>query len=91
MKCVISVLGGDRTGIVAAVANVLLECNANIDDINQTVLGENEIFCMTMLTTLDLESASFDEVQSRLEAAGKELGLQITIQREDVFRFMHEI
>lgn len=91
MKCVISVLGGDRTGIVATVANVLLECNANIDDINQTVLGENEIFCMTMLVTLDSDSATFDEVQSRLKIAGDDLGLQITIQREDVFRFMHEI
>ena len=68
MKCVISVLGADRTGIVAAVATVLTECDANIDDINQTILGENEIFCMTLLATLN-----------------------ITIQREDVFRFMHEI
>lgn len=91
MKCVISVLGADRTGIVAAVATVLTECNANIDDINQTILGENEIFCMTMLATLNVESASFDEVQDRLTEEGKRLGVQITIQREDVFRFMHEI
>ncbi len=91
MKCVISVLGADRTGIVAAVATVLTECNANIDDINQTILGENEIFCMTMLATLNVESASFDEVQDRLTAEGERLGVQITIQREDVFRFMHEI
>lgn len=91
MKCVISVLGADRTGIVAAVATVLTECNANIDDINQTILGENEIFCMTMLATLNVESASFDEVQDRLNKEGERLGMQITIQREDVFRFMHEI
>ncbi len=91
MKCVISVLGADRTGIVAAVATVLTECNANIDDINQTILGENEIFCMTMLATLNVESASFDEVQDRLTKEGERLGMQITIQREDVFRFMHEI
>lgn len=91
MKCVISVLGADRTGIVAAVATVLTECNANIDDINQTILGENEIFCMTMLATLDTASAAFEEVQDRLTAEGERLGVQITIQREDVFRFMHEI
>ena len=91
MKCVISVLGKDRTGIVAAVATVLTECSANIDDINQTILGENEIFSMTMLVTLNTEACSFDEVQRRLTASGDELGCQITIQREDVFRFMHEI
>ena len=46
MKCVISVLGKDRSGIVAAVAVVLAECGANIDDISQTIL--NDIFSMTM-------------------------------------------
>ena len=91
MKCVISVLGKDRSGIVAAVATVLTECGANIDDINQTILGEDEIFSMTMLVTLVPEAADFNTVQERLNAAGRELGTQITIQREDVFRFMHEI
>ena len=91
MKCVISVMGCDRTGIVAAVATALAECSANIDDINQTVLGKNELFCMTMLTTLNTEVCGFDEVQQRLNAVGEELGMQVTIQREDVFRFMHEI
>lgn len=91
MKCVISVLGRDRTGIVAAVATVLTECNANIDDINQTVLGEDEFFGMTMLVTLDPEKCGFDTVQKRLSETGEQLGMQITIQREDVFRFMHEV
>ena len=91
MKCVISVLGADQTGIVAAVATVLTECSANIDDINQTILGENEIFCMTMLATLNTEVCGFEEVQDRLNAEGARMGVQITIQREDVFRFMHEI
>lgn len=91
MKCVISVLGKDRTGIVAAVATVLTECGANIDDISQTILGEDEIFSMTMLVTLVPEVCSFEEVQDRLTEAGADLGTQITIQREDVFRYMHEI
>ena len=91
MKCVISVLGRDKTGIVASVATVLTECSANIDDIDQTVLGENEFFGMTMLVTLDPERCEFDTVRDRLLETGERLGMQITIQREDVFRFMHEI
>ncbi len=91
MKCVISVLGKDRTGIVAAVATVLTECNANIDDINQTILGEDEIFCMTMLATLAPETCDFNTVQERLNRVGEDLGCQVTIQREDVFHFMHEV
>ena len=91
MKCVVSVLGKDRTGIVAAVATVLTECGANIDDISQTILGEDEIFSMTMLVTLNQEVCGFDATQDRLTAAGAQMGTQINIQREDVFRFMHEV
>lgn len=91
MKCVISVLGRDRTGIVAAVATVLTECDANIDDINQTILGGGEIFSMTMLVSLNTDSCDFNTAQDRLSAVGEDMGCQITIQREDVFRYMHEI
>ncbi len=35
MKCVISVLGKDRSGVVAAIATTLADCGANIDDISQ--------------------------------------------------------
>lgn len=89
MKCVISVLGKDRSGIVAAVAVALAECGANIDDISQTIL--NDIFSMTMLTTLDTEKADFDTVQDKLKAVGGDLGVQIIIQREDVFQYMYKI
>ena len=89
MKCVISVLGKDRSGIVAAVAMALAECGANIDDISQTIL--DEIFSMTMLITLDTEVAGFNAVQERLDPVAAELGVQIVIQREDVFTMMYKI
>ena len=91
MKCVVSVLGKDRTGIVAAVATALTECRANIDDISQTILGEGEIFSMTMLITLDTVACDFNAVQDKLAGVGEDLGVQITIQREDVFQFMYKI
>lgn len=89
MKCVISVLGKDRSGIVAAVATALAECGANVDDISQTIL--DDIFSMTMLTTLDVEQADFNTVQERLTKIGEDLGVQIIIQREDVFQYMYKI
>lgn len=91
MKCVISVLGKDRSGIVAAVATTLADCKANIDDISQTILGEDDIFSMTMLVTLVPEVCDFNTVQERLEAVGADLGVQVIIQREDVFQFMYKI
>ena len=89
MRCVISVLGKDRSGIVAAVATTLAECKANIDDISQTLL--DDIFSMTMLVTLDTETAGFNEVQEKLAADGEQLGVQITLQRQDVFDDMYKI
>lgn len=89
MRCVISVLGKDRSGIVAAVSGVLAQKGANIDDISQTILGD--IFSMTMLVRLDESVAAFNEVQEALSAVGDDLGIQVTLQREDLFQFMYKI
>lgn len=91
MKCVISVLGKDRSGVVAAIATTLADCGANIDDISQTILGEGRMFSMTMMVTLDPATADFNTVQERLTATGDDLGMQVLIQREDVFQAMYQI
>ena len=91
MKCVISVLGKDRSGVVAAIATTLADCGANIDDISQTILGEGRMFSMTMMVTLDPAVADFNTVQEKLEAVGESLGVQIIVQREDVFQMMYKI
>ena len=75
MKCVISVLGKDRSGVVAS----------------QTILGEGRMFSMTMMVTLDPAVADFNTVQERLAADGERLSMQVLIQREDVFQAMYEI
>lgn len=89
MRCVISVLGKDQSGIVAAVSAVLSECHANIDDISQTILSG--IFSMTMMVTLDSDVADFNTVQEKLAAVAEKMGVQITLQRQDVFDFMYKI
>jgi len=86
---ILSVLGEDRVGIVATVSRTLADSHANIEDIRQTIIGG--IFSMTMLVTVDEDATPFDELQRRLAAAAEDLGLQIPLQREDVFRYMHRI
>ena len=86
---ILSVLGEDCVGIVARISGVLAEALANIEDIRQTIIGG--IFSMTMLLTVDEDATPFDELQRNLTAVGEELGLQITLQREDVFRYMHRV
>ena len=65
------------------------EHGANLDDISQTIM--NGIFTMTMMVTLNEDVSPFNEVQSALAEDAKELGVQVTMQRADVFRMMHEV
>lgn len=88
-RAIVSVLGEDRVGIVATISNVLAETGTNIEDIRQTILGG--VFSMTMLVTVDEDATAFAEVQRLLAEAGDAIGLQVTLQREDVFRFMHRV
>lgn len=88
-RAILSVLGEDRVGIVAAVSAALASCGVNIEDIRQTILSG--VFSMTMLVTVDEDACPFDRVQAKLAEVANEMGLQITLQREDVFRFMHRI
>ncbi|MDR1358555.1 MAG: ACT domain-containing protein [Coriobacteriales bacterium] len=89
IKAVLSVLGKDRKGVVATVATTLYECGANIDDIAQTIL--DDIFSMTMLVTIDEDAGSFNDLQERLLRDGEALGMQIVLQRADVFDFMYKV
>lgn len=88
-RAVLSVLGLDRKGIVATISTTLYQAGANIDDIRQTILGK--MFSMTMLVTVDEEATGFMELQERLAADSETLGVQIVLQREDIFDFMYKV
>lgn len=89
MRAIITVTGKDRPGIIAGVCVLLSESNINILDISQTVM--QDFFTMTMLIDLSACEKSFAEVSDSLDAKGKEMGLIIRIQREDIFDRMHRI
>ncbi|AKP02342.1 ACT domain-containing protein [Companilactobacillus pabuli] len=82
MKAILTVIGHDHVGIVAKVSNKLAELNVNIIDISQTLMHEN--FTMMMMVTLD-NSTQFDTVQKELASLGQETGLDIRIQRQEIF------
>ena len=88
-RAIITVLGSDRPGIVAAVATAISNRDANILDISQTIL--QGIFTMTMLVQLPEDGAAFAELQSELTSLAETIGVQITMQREEVFRFMYRL
>ncbi len=89
MKAIVTVIGKDRVGITAAVCSLLAKYNINILDITQTVL--QEFFTMVMLVDTAACARSIGDMADILEQAGKEEGLSIRIQREDIFNAMHRI
>ena len=89
MRCVISVLGKDRAGIVAGISGVLAEKGASIDDINQTILGDT--FTMVMLVDYSAMKIEFSAMKDNLDKLSEQLGVEIRMQRKAIFDAMHRI
>ncbi len=89
MRAVITVTGTDRCGIIAKVSNFLYERKINIEDISQTVLGEQ--FAMIMIVDLAESGESISALARGLEQAGEEIGMSVRLQHEDLFNAMHKI
>ncbi len=89
MRAIVTVIGRDTVGIIAAVCALLSGKNVNVLDISQTVL--QEYFTMIMLVDVSAATVPFARLREELAAAGQERGLDIRIQREDIFDAMHKI
>lgn len=89
MRAIVTVIGKDRTGIIAAISAGLAKAGANILDISQTVMAE--FFTMIMLVDLAGISVSFNDLKTILEEKGREIGMEVRIQREEIFNAMHRI
>ena len=89
MRAIVTVIGKDRVGIIANVCALLAKHGVNILDISQTVM--QEYFTMIMLVDKPEDGVAFDELSRLLDEAGREQGLSIRIQCEDIFNAMHRI
>ena len=89
MKAIVTVVGKDQVGIIAAVCVKLAEFNVNVLDISQTVM--QGYFTMMMATDISASTVPMAQLASELDRLGKEMGLSIRIQREDIFEAMHRI
>ena len=89
MNAIVTVIGRDRGGIIAAVCGKLAELNVNILDITQTILKGN--FTMVMSVDAGKANVEFDQLATALEKLGEQMSLSIRIQREEIFDAMHRI
>lgn len=89
MRAIVSVIGKDKTGIIALVSTALFELDVNICDISQTIM-QNEYFTMIMMVELPA-GRSTEEVNAALQVVAERVGVEIRIQHEDIFNSMHKV
>ena len=89
MKAIVTVVGQDRVGIIAAVCVDLAKYNVNVLDIRQTVM--QGYFTMMMAVDVSGSTCPLAELAQKLEEKGKEMNLSIRLQREEIFQAMHRV
>ena len=88
-KMVITVVGKDKVGIMARVCTYLADNGINILDISQTIVSG--YFNMMMIADMGDRIKDFEKVKSELDELGVSIGVQIRLQREEIFDMMHRI
>lgn len=89
MKAVISVIGKDKVGILAAVSDKCAQYGANIIEVTQSVL--QEMFCMIMLVDIDKITISLSDFSKELDEMGEKMNVSVHCMHEDIFNSMHRI
>ncbi|MCQ2240183.1 ACT domain-containing protein [Treponema sp.] len=89
MKAIITVVGGDKVGIIAKVSAYLANRSINIVDITQTILSGN--FVMMMMVDFDNAQVDIDTARKELTEEAKALGVEVNLMNEKVFTEMHRI
>ena len=89
MNAIVTVIGNDRVGIIAAVCTLLAENEVNILDISQTILQGK--FTMVMAVDIGKAKLPLTDLAEKLAKLGESTGISIRIQREEIFNAMHRI
>lgn len=86
---IVTVTGDDRVGIIARIAIAMAEVNINIVDVKQNIM--EDVFVMTMACDIAASTISLKQVRAILQEISQEMGLEITVQNEAIFKAMHRI
>lgn len=89
MRAVFTVVGKDKTGIIAKVSTFLAERGVNVLDISQTIL--EDYFAMIMLVDIGKATLSLARLAEESAELGKSIGMSIHVQHEEIFNAMHSV
>lgn len=84
MRAVVTVVGKDKTGIIARVSGLFYEKNINILDISQKLM--QNLFTMIALVDMDKSELDLSLLTEELEKVGEELNVAIRVLPEDMFK-----
>jgi ACT domain-containing protein len=88
-KLIVTLIGKDKPGIIAAVCTYFAENDINILDIKQTTV--QDYINMMMIVDPEKCTKQFSEIADGLDIVGKKVGCIIKAQREEIFDMMHRI
>ena len=88
-KTIITVVGKDAVGIIAAICTYLAGNHINILDISQTIVGG--FFNMMMIVDTSESLVDFTVLSDDLAVIGESKGVSIRCQKEEIFEQMHRI
>ena len=88
-KIIVTVSGVDKVGIVAKITTVFADYEVNIEDIKQTLMQGH--FVMFMLCNIEKSKYTFKEIKDALTKTGEELGMEIWVQKKEIFDNMHNV
>ena len=86
-RAVITVNGIDHSGIIAAITRALADLDVNIEDLSQTIVQG----LFTMILIADITDHDLSKLQDKMAQVGKQQGVQITVQHEKIFQYMHRV
>lgn len=88
-RTIVTVVGKDTVGIIAKITTYLTNNHINVEDISQTIV--QGFFHMMLIADLTTSEKPFDECQKELSQIGDEIGVEIRVQKEEIFEMMHRV
>ena len=88
-KIIVTLSGKDQVGIVMKITTILAQYGVNIEDIKQTLMQGQ--FVMFLLGDISKSKNTFKEIKQALLDKATEMGMEIWIQKKEIFDKMHNI
>lgn len=88
-RAVISVIGADKPGIVAAIATFLANKSVNICEMTQSVV--DGVFTMTMIVDMTGSSTGLSDLAEQIDKVGREVGVTVHVHDEAIIKAIHRV